>query len=80
MQSRIRVVLSIISFRQLGRLYYEEARNFAPPPYDGFAFVVVMCTIAQRAASGIFTGVRGIQILGSSYPRSCIAPPRYPWA
>jgi hypothetical protein len=23
----------------------------------------------------LFTGVRGIGILGSSYPRSCIAPP-----
>jgi hypothetical protein len=47
MQRRIRVVFSIIPFRQLGCLYYEEARNFAPPPYDGFAFVVVICTIAQ---------------------------------
>jgi hypothetical protein len=58
MQRRIRVVFSIIPFRQLGCLYYEEARNFAPPPYDGFAFVVVICTIAQRAGSGLFTGVR----------------------
>jgi hypothetical protein len=26
----------------------------------------------------LFTGVRGIGILRSSYPRSCIALPRYP--
>src|SRR5215211_7263595 len=28
--------------------------------------------------SPLFTGVRGIGILGSSYPRSCIAPPLCP--
>jgi hypothetical protein len=69
MQRRIRVVFSIIPFRQLGCLYYEEARNFAPPPYDGFAFVVVICTIAQRAGSGLFTGVRGRGILRTSHLR-----------
>jgi hypothetical protein len=69
MQRRIRVVLSIIPFRQPGCLYYEEARNFAPPPYDGFAFVVVICTIAQRAGSGLFTGVRGRGILRTSHLR-----------
>jgi hypothetical protein len=28
--------------------------------------------------TGLFTQVRGIGILGSSYPESCIAPPQYP--
>jgi hypothetical protein len=27
---------------------------------------------------GLFTQVRGIRILGSSYPRSCITTPQYP--
>jgi hypothetical protein len=26
----------------------------------------------------LFTGVRGIEILRSSYPRSCIVPAQYP--
>jgi hypothetical protein len=32
----------------------------------------------QGLPLSLFTQVRGIGILGSSCPRSCIAPPRYP--
>jgi hypothetical protein len=54
--------------------------GFASPPHDGVAFVVVMCTIAHPAGSGLFTEVRGTGVLGSpfaeSWIKSCNTPPR----
>src|SRR5215216_991240 len=37
-----------------------------------------VCGKPAALLQGLFTEVRGIGILGSSYPRSCIASPRYP--
>ena len=34
--------------------------------------------LEELSRKSLFTQVRGIGILGSSYPRSCIASPRYP--
>src|SRR5215212_1854708 len=38
-----------------------------------------VCILRMSVFGALFTQVRGIGILGSSYPRSCIAPPRHPW-